>query len=529
MTNSVVIDYNGSEVDQRIENLPGIDEYSIKSYEESSDGTTSLSDSSEVSSSSSIAAFFEPVKKIFHKKNKSTDNDTDDDDTGSSFSMFRHHRRRKGRRLSGSDPTADSQFAQGTDLQDDEFHSKSDEGSSSDELFEKNVGNDVNTESPLTPMECSDKNMSGSIDFAKFFYDTWSLLTRDEITLEALGNKRPDEYLLTCLVTLQKEYETIRNQNVEYEDEVLQLNTEMQSLKNSSQRKIKKLKKSYEQAVELYNKKLEISEDAKRKEIEKGISDFSTINIDLESKNRELEEMNKELEVKNEVLDEKVTNLTKLLSTTSRRLIDSDQKVERYEETLQSSKEKFYEVQTEIKRSYQAMEQLKNKYEYQHSKLLGHKKETLFYRRLTEFFEVCMRESLSFMGYLLEAFRDKFKEDELNELNNYFVQMNKITELRRDLLITTEMESKFQDAQELLYNFYTVEAKTKFVEPLLMRLETAERSVTFLTNQLGDSNKKIADMKTYIKRKKLMAQSSAEESYNHRTLTSVNHTEMLNR
>lgn len=513
-----------------IPGLPNIDDYSIHTYDESSDGTTSISDSSEVSSSSSKASIGEAIRKFFHREKKPYDNDLND--SGSSFSVFRHHHRKgKSKNVSGRESNMDSQFAQGTtNLQDDESQGDSGDGSSCDDLFERRVDNDADNESPLTPIEGDCKPICSSIDHAKFFYDAWSLLTQNEITLETLGNNRPDEYLLTCIVTLQKEYEMIRSQNAEYKEELLQRTTKMEALKSSNERKINKLKNSYEKTIEKYIKKLEISEEFKEKEIEKGVSDFGTINAGLESRNKQLEETVEELEMRNQALDEKVTNLAQVLNSTSRSLIVSEERAEKFENALQSSKEKFSEIQTEIERSYQALKQMKTKYEFQHNKSLSLRKEILFFRRLTEFFEICLRESLSFMGYIFEAFKGKFKPGDLNELNEYFAQMNKITELKSDL-INAEAEvivGRFQEAEELLYNFYTMEAKTKFVEPLLMHLTTTERSVTFLTNKVGECEKKISVLKAYIKRKKASLQSSAENSYNYRTLTNVNHTEISN-
>lgn len=511
------LESNGSE---NIYAFPNIEDYSIHTYDESSDGTTSLSENSEVTNGSSRGSITDSIRKFFHRDKKLTSEVVDD--PAGSFSVFRHHRKKKNKNLS-SGSSLDSQFAQGTHLQDEHHPPPERDGTSDDdrdELFEKGVEDGYN-ESPLTPLEHGANGkqyVTARIDFSRFFYDSWTLLTGNEITLEALGNKKPDEYLLTCLITLQKEYEIIRNQNVEYKEELLQRTTKMEALKNSNQRKIKKLKDSYEETIEMYMKKLEISKEVNEKELDQGMSDFKSLNAGLEMKSRELEETNQELQMKTEVLEEKVTNLTQVLSNVSRRLTESDERGEKYQETLYATKEKFNEIQTEIERSYHAIEQLKTKHDYQRNKLSIYRKELLSYKRLTDFFESCLRESLSFMGYLLEAFKDKSKDDYLVELNSYFVQMNKIIDLKREFIASAN-ETKFQEAEELLYNFYTVAAKTKFVEPLLMRLETAERSVTFLTNQLGESKKKLSDLKAHIKKKH-------ENSYNHRTLTSVNHSEL---
>lgn len=80
----------------------------------------------------------------------------------------------------------------------------------------------------------------------------------------------------------------------------------------------------------------------------------------------------------------------------------------------------------------------------------------------------------------------------------------------------------------MIFNFYSVAAKAQFVEPILVRQDTAERSVTFLTGQLESLKKELQETKKIIKQmKKASSNSSHDVNKSQRRLTNKTHTEIL--
>ncbi|KTA96835.1 hypothetical protein AO441_002569 [Nakaseomyces glabratus] len=548
--------------------VPQLEDYSIHTYENSSDGTTSYSDGSELSSSSSKVSFRDKVRQIFKKTPKTDANEEHDEQSNSSFSFFRVHRKKKcpeENELESSNDSEKLDNLQPNDTIDGYSNrenimmqngSKSPNNDHSVEandstglLLAKSIDNiedysdyendadifDSNDQgkpeiSPLTPAEFNNDlgKYKGVYDFSEFFYEVWQLITNDGITLESIGNQKPKDYLLESIRQLMTENNKLKVGMEEFEEELLQKNTELQKAKKTYKDKLKKSEDKYKTIIKKYIAELKIMTDDKNNTACKELIDFDSMNQALKQRIAILESESNDLDTRNKALTEKLEKMTEKVGEVSRQLITMQEANERFKESLDDSTTKIERASFEIDRSCTAINHLKQKYEYQKKKTLTLLKRDKTQRKMAEFFETYMRESLSFVGYLLEAFKGKFNETDYNELQNYYLDISKITELKGDLRDAENVDSRIHSLEEMIFNFYSVAAKAQFVEPILVRQDTAERSVTFLTGQLESLKKELQETKKIIKQmKKASSNSSHDVNKSQRRLTNKTHTEIL--